>query len=397
MKILIINPVFNIGSTGRSTKELTDFFQHNGHEAYVAYAFGRCDYYNSFKYGRFLSSKISAIKARFLGTQGYASKNQTNRLISYIKKINPDIIKLNNVHGNQIDIGVFFNWLSQESYPVIWTFHDCWNYTAVCFHYTEIKCDKWKTGCDNGCPVYKPWVQRRAKNVEYYYNRKKRMFNKPGRVVIVPVSDWLLSEVQQSFLKGFKTKRIYNWVDTAVFKPLKPTENAQDSKQVLLVSAVWQKGTSKYDDLFSLADDLSSEYDILVVGKLGFGSKLPKRCLHIGFTKNTHELAELYSKSLVYVHLSVEDTFGKVVAEALACGTPAIVYDSTALPEIIDEDCGFVVPPRDVEGVIQAIIKIDGIGKQTYQNHARNRALRLFNAEANMNEYLKIATSLKSQ
>jgi putative colanic acid biosynthesis glycosyltransferase len=38
----------------------------------------------------------------------------------------------------------------------------------------------------------------------------------------------------------------------------------------------------------------------------------------------------------------------------MACGIPAIVYNSTALPEIIEEGCGYVVEKRNVEGVVEA-------------------------------------------
>ena len=52
-------------------------------------------------------------------------------------------------------------------------------------------------------------------------------------------------------------------------------------------------------------------------------------------TESQQQLAELYSEALVYFNASVEETFGMTCAEALACGTPVIAYNSTAVPETI--------------------------------------------------------------
>ncbi len=61
-------------------------------------------------------------------------------------------------------------------------------------------------------------------------------------------------------------------------------------------------------------------------------------------------LVDLYRSSDALLLPSLEDSFGMVVAEALACGTPALVSDRTGASDLIREDVnGWVVPAGDAE------------------------------------------------
>ena len=51
------------------------------------------------------------------------------------------------------------------------------------------------------------------------------------------------------------------------------------------------------------------------------------------------------------MNLSVEESFGLTTAEALACGVPAIVYNSTACPEIVSSDTGIVVEKNNQQHI----------------------------------------------
>ena len=68
----------------------------------------------------------------------------------------------------------------------------------------------------------------------------------------------------------------------------------------------------------------------------------------------------------VFVTFSREESFGKVSAEALACGTPVICYNTTANPELVGRDCGLVLEQDKVEAVVAAIAQIREKGKDFY-------------------------------
>ena len=137
---------------------------------------------------------------------GFGSRIATLILVKKIKRINPDIIHLHNIHGYYINFIVLFNFLKKEKIPVVWTFHDCWSITGHCTHFDFVECDKWKTECFK-CPQTQEYpksffVDRSKKN----YYLKKRLFNSLDNLTIVCVSRWLEGVVGKSFLKKFQVK-----------------------------------------------------------------------------------------------------------------------------------------------------------------------------------------------
>lgn len=87
--------------------------------------------------------------------------------------------------------------------------------------------------------------------------------------------------------------------------------------------------------------------------------------------------------------LDWEEPFGMVFAESMACGTPVIVYNRGAAPEVIkDQETGFLVQNQDE--MIGAISKIGQIDRKICRRHveknfspvsAAHKYLRLYNKE----------------
>lgn len=83
--------------------------------------------------------------------------------------------------------------------------------------------------------------------------------------------------------------------------------------------------------------------------------KAPKNMTFTGYTRGT-ELAEIYSASTLFVFPSSTETFGNVVLESLASGTPAIVAKSGGVQEIVSHmKNGIHCEPRNSEEFIKAI------------------------------------------
>jgi putative colanic acid biosynthesis glycosyltransferase len=400
MRVLQINSVCGFGSTGRTVEELANFLLENGHESFVAFGHGKTNFAQSYKYGQWIEKKAHALQTRLSGKQGLGSEYGTRELINYIEKVNPHIVHLRNLHGNHINFAMLFSFLANNNYPVVWTLHDCWAFTGVCFHYTAVNCYKWKTACNRPCPHHHAWLpNNRSDTVSKMFELKRSHFTSIKKMEIVTVSKWLGDQAKQSYLSKYPIQHIYNWVDLNKFKPNNEDISQQyripiGKKIVLGVAAKWTKNSTKYQDAMKLLELLPGDMCMVMVGALEKGTVFPEEIIHIPYLHSTDDLAKIYSAAMVYVHFSVEDTFGKVVAEAMACGTPAIVFNSTALPELVGDGSGYVVEPHDVVGINNCITQIKKLGKKAFRSNCIEKVKQSFDARKNMQLYLNIYKSL---
>ena len=112
MRILMINVVCGIRSTGRICTDLACALEKRGHEVKIAY--GRETVPSPFeKYatriGSEIGTKVHAIKARLRDGCGFGSKRATLDFIEWVKGYDPDVIHLHNIHGYYINVEILFN------------------------------------------------------------------------------------------------------------------------------------------------------------------------------------------------------------------------------------------------------------------------------------------------
>ena len=97
------------------------------------------------------------------------------------------------------------------------------------------------------------------------------------------------------------------------------------------------------------------------------------------------------------LNLSYEETFGLTTVEALACGTPAVVYASTASPELVTPETGFVIEPGNIKAVLSAIENVISRGKSFYQQPCRSRAEEMFDKNKTFANYMNLYNQLISK
>lgn len=102
--------------------------------------------------------------------------------------------------------------------------------------------------------------------------------------------------------------------------------------------------------------------------------------LLLGYHSNRSRLLGFLDAMDVFVLPSLWEGFGLVLAEAMALKKPIIASSAGSIPEVISEECGVIVAPRDVEGLVQAgrlFLQNERL-RQEMGNAGRLRVERLF-------------------
>lgn len=412
-KLLQINPVLRIStSTGRIMKEIGELAMANGWESYVAYSKGRDGLPGSTSIPVPVGNKASVawhgLQTRILDRHGLGSVLATKRFIEDIRRIGPDIIHIHNIHGYFLNYRILFDFLSHSGIQVIWTVHDCWLYTGHCYHYMYAGCDRWKTGCGH-CPQRGKFprslfADRSARN---FRDKRDAFCSMPeDRLTIVPVSDWMRSEMSESFLKDYRFQVIHNGIDTDVFSPQPALESEVrrcyglgDSHVILGIASIWseEKGLN---DFVEMAARLDSDEVIVLVGmdRKQLDDVLSRcgriilgdRMVAVKRTADVHQLAGLYSTADVLVNPTWQDNYPTVNLEAISCGTPVVTYRTGGSIEAVAGDTGFVVEQGDIEGLVDAVRRVETLGKANFMDACRSRAVKEFRKEDRYAEYIEL-------
>lgn len=393
MKILQINSVCGTGSTGKIIVQISDYLDSLNIENYIAYGLGSSSRHNTYKIGNKMDNHLHSFISRKFCLQGYGSIISTLKFIRYIKKLDPTIIHLHNIHGHYLNFPILFRFLKKSKIEVVWTFHDCWPFTGKCAHFTKVKCNKWKTGCSN-CQQLHTYPDSEIDRTKRNYIDKKNYFTSLDNLHIVTVSKWLKKIVEESFFKEKDIRCIYNGIDTSIFKPtesvLRKKLKIEDKFIILGVASVWNSGKG-LDTFIELAKEIDENCVILLIGvsKEQINS-LPSNIIGISRTENVMELVQFYTIADILINCSIEETFGLVVAEAMSCGTPAIVYNSTACPEVINNETGKLIYSNDIVELIEAIESFYNINSKDILKKCRARIIDFYNIDLMLKKYLEL-------
>lgn len=161
---------------------------------------------------------------------------------------------------------------------------------------------------------------------------------------------------------------------------------------MLSVAQGWSEDKGLFK-IFEVAKQLPEDRFVLV-GRVAYDGEMPENVISVGVTSSTDELAQYYSMADTLLVCSVQETFGKVSAEALSCGTPVIANNSTANPELCGNGCGFIIDNNDHEQMIKAINTIRKNGKSAYTNRCRSFAQDNFDKEKGIDNYVALFTEM---
>ncbi|EGP5298739.1 glycosyltransferase [Enterococcus faecium] len=358
MKILMINSVCGVGSTGRICTDLYEELSKEGHECCIAYGRGDAsEEINTYKIGNKFDNYWHVLETRLFDNHGFASRRATKKFISFIIMYKPDIIHLHNIHGYYLNVQILFNFLKKSKIPIVWTFHDSWAFSG---HAAYIEYDKNGTLPNKNSNFAERYAYPKSFINRSYYNfeRKKRLFSNVDNLTIVTPSNWLNKMVKMSFLKDYQVITINNGINLEKFEKTEQKTGIKkgNKKEVLAVANIWEKRKG-LEDIIYFAEKLDErKYHFIIVGKVG--RTLPANISHIDRTDNLEQLIQLYQQADVFINPTYQDNFPTTNIEALAAGTPVITYNTGGSGEILTEDVGFVIEQGNREKFIEKISEI---------------------------------------
>jgi glycosyltransferase involved in cell wall biosynthesis len=165
-------------------------------------------------------------------------------------------------------------------------------------------------------------------------------------------------------MKDFDICQIYNGVDTQIFHPYEKDilkkEWHLDGKYIVMGMANKWFLPENQDAMQAMMGILNGDTKLMLIGCNNAQCKAlqgHEHILPVGFVRDRVRLAQLYSMADVFVNVTHADTLPTVNMESICCGTPVVTYDSCGSPELVGENCGFVVPEGNAEALLEAVEK----------------------------------------
>ena len=361
MRILQINVVYKVGSTGKIVNEIHNQLRKSGYESFVIFGRGKTiSESNVYKTSPDWDGKLQALYGRITGNFYGGAFYSTYKLIKKIKRIAPEVVHLHLMNGNYVNNYRLLTFLAENNYKTVITLHAEITYTGICEH--AFDCERWKTGCGKCPQIFKKYKSLLFDRTAMEWQKKAKAFARFKSLTIVSVSGWLENRAKQSPM--FKNRDFYvvgNGVDTTIYKPVNTATLRQklgltNQKVILHVTPSFKSIVKGGKHIIEIAKRLEKENVIIViVGFDGFEGKLPSNVITIGHTNSQEELAQFYSLADITLLTSKLETFSMVCAESLSCGTPVVGFKAGAPEQISEAEYSEFVTNGDDDALEQAV------------------------------------------
>ncbi|PLY08724.1 MAG: hypothetical protein C0626_12820 [Arcobacter sp.] len=313
-------------------------------------------------------------------------------LIDKIKDINPDIVHLHWICRALLSVED----IAKINKPIIWTLRDWWPMSGGCHH--PLDCNNYQNECGN-CHLIKSADE---KDITYQNLLRKKIYIKQKNITIIGISQQMVNDAKKSSLfKDFDIRLIYNNVDDTIFHKISPQEaknnlSIKSNKRIISIGSNNLEDPHKGLDYFIKALELISneKFLILIFGQTNneFLKKINYDFLYFGYVGKT-TLRNIYCASELFVAPSLFEPFGKTIAEAMLCGTPAICFKDAGGPsEIIShKKDGYLANKYDIQDLAHGIKWI--LYNKKYKNLSENAIKKIvsnFSATKIAQEYIHL-------
>ena len=285
--------------------------------------------------------------------------------------------------------------------PVVITPHDMWYTTSICHHAGT--CDKYTKACNNCSFLKYPSDNDLSAKV---WKGKQNLYKKG--VTFVAISHWLAERLERSALtSGVNYHQICNVIDTKHFCIQDKADSraklqiGENEKVIVFGAAKLNDPIKGADMLFSAIEKSGIKDDILL---LLFGSikndeeflaRIHCRYKYVGSVTEKEKLVQLYSAADMVVVPSHYETLPFVIAEAMACGTPALAFDSAGQTTLIDhKENGYLAQYPSVEDFAEGIKWLLNNANEDMSKRANEKINRIMSPKMVAQQHIKLYKSL---
>lgn len=187
--------------------------------------------------------------------------------------------------------------------------------------------------------------------------------------VITPSRDFKRIVREEMGIPDSKIALLPRGIELASFYPERKSSNtwpsfskANRAVRFLFVGRVsLEKSLPFQEEVWKEFRQHNSEAELMIVGHGPYLDTMKERmadCPEVSFTGQLsgESLFNLYAEADYFIFVSGNDTFGNVIVEALASGTPALISDRGGPKDIVEgTDCGVIIPFRDKEAWVSAL------------------------------------------
>lgn len=217
-----------------------------------------------------------------------------------------------------------------------------------------------------------------------YWHVARRILNE-GAQAQVFVSNALKEQALQVGLNSKRMTVIYNGVDEQVFS-IRKKDTSSNVRNILAVGRLESvKGFQCLIDAFLVVSKTyAASVSLTIVGDGSLKSALIEQVHGLNLDERVifipsmpqQDLVKHYQQADLLCVPSLQESFGCVIVEAMACGTPVVASRVGGIPEIIDSTSGILVPPGEPQALVQALA--DALERKWDSSLIRERVLENF-------------------
>ena len=302
---------------------------------------------------------------------------------------NADIVHYHLIHTGYFSLAGLP--LLTRKKPSVWTVHDPWAMTGHCTY--PFDCERWKTGCGQ-CPTLAIPASVEKDRTRFMWKAKKVLYGLTD-VDVVLASRFMLGMAEQSpLISKFRLHHIPFGLDLNVFR-VTDSEEAKRKMGVFPGSFViaFRSTNNPFKGLGYIKEclhglNIERPICLLTFNERGLVDEFRGKyqIIDLGWVKDTNLTVTAYNASDVFLMPSLQEAFGMMAMEAMACGKAVIAFEGTSLSEVIYPPTGGItVPKGNVEALRHALLTL--INNDDERRRVELNALRLARENYNISTH----------